>query len=91
MGASGLFDGELHTPRRDMLAVVDGSKLQLDLRHDFLFTTQLRGILAQSGDRTGYEGTFGSCMKAPPLLFGGSSPVVAYLRHSMMVVLPEPL
>jgi hypothetical protein len=30
-------------------------------------------------------------MKAPPLLFGGSSPVVAYLRHSMMVVLPDPL
>jgi hypothetical protein len=24
-------------------------------------------------------------MKAPPLLFGGWSPVVAYLRHSMMV------
>lgn len=24
-------------------------------------------------------------MKAPPLLLGGSSPVVAYLRHSMMV------
>jgi hypothetical protein len=24
-------------------------------------------------------------MKAPPLLLGGRSPVVAYLRHSMMV------
>lgn len=24
-------------------------------------------------------------MKAPPLLFGGKSPVVAYLRHSMIV------
>ena len=24
-------------------------------------------------------------MNAPPLLFGGKSPVVAYLRHSMMV------
>lgn len=24
-------------------------------------------------------------MKAPPLLFGGRSPVVAYLRHSMIV------
>ena len=24
-------------------------------------------------------------MKAPPLLFGGKSPIVAYLRHSMMV------
>lgn len=30
-------------------------------------------------------------MNAPPLLLGGSSPVVAYLRHSIMVVLPEPL
>ena len=30
-------------------------------------------------------------MKAPPvLLLAGSSPVVAYLRASMMVVLPEP-
>lgn len=30
--------------------------------------------------------SLGSCMKAPPvLLFGGSSPVVAYLRHSIMV------
>jgi hypothetical protein len=28
---------------------------------------------------------FGSCMNAPPLVFGGWSPVVAYLRHSMMV------
>lgn len=25
-------------------------------------------------------------MKAPPLLFGGRSPVVAYLRHSMIVL-----
>ena len=25
-------------------------------------------------------------MKAPPLLFGGKSPVVAYLRHSMIVL-----
>ena len=24
-------------------------------------------------------------MNAPPLLFGGKSPVVAYLRHSMIV------
>ena len=30
-------------------------------------------------------------MKAPPLLFGGSSPVVPYFRHSIMVVFPEPL
>lgn len=30
-------------------------------------------------------------MKAPPLLLGGNSPVVAYLRHSIMVVFPEPL
>lgn len=30
-------------------------------------------------------------MKAPPLLFGGCSPVVAYFRHSMTVVFPEPL
>lgn len=37
------------------------------------------------------EFTFGSCTKAPPLLFGGISPVVAYLRHSMIVVFPAPL
>ena len=30
-------------------------------------------------------------MNAPPLLFGGSSPVVAYLRHSITVVFPDPL
>lgn len=29
-------------------------------------------------------------MKAPPLLFGGSSPVVMYLRHSIIVVFPDP-
>ena len=29
--------------------------------------------------------TLGSWTKAPPLLLGGSSPVVAYLRHSMIV------
>ena len=34
---------------------------------------------------------FGSWMNAPPRVFGGWSPVVAYLRHSMMVVLPLPL
>jgi hypothetical protein len=35
---------------------------------------------------------FGSWMKAWPLLeFGGRSPVVAYLRHSMVVVFPQPL
>ncbi len=34
---------------------------------------------------------FGSCMKAPPRVFGGWSPVVAYLRHSMTVVFPLPL
>ncbi len=28
--------------------------------------------------------------KAPPLNWAGGSPVVAYLRHSMMVVLPRP-
>lgn len=33
----------------------------------------------------------GSWMKAPPRVFGGWSPVVAYLRHSMIVVLPLPL
>lgn len=30
-------------------------------------------------------------MNAPPLLLGGSWPVVAYLRHSINVVLPDPL
>ena len=30
-------------------------------------------------------------MNAPPREFGGKSPVVAYLRHSMTVVLPTPL
>ena len=29
--------------------------------------------------------SLGSWMKAPPLLIGGISPVVAYLRHSMIV------
>ena len=29
--------------------------------------------------------TFGSWMNAPPLLLGGRSPVVAYLRHSIIV------
>lgn len=29
--------------------------------------------------------TFGSCTKAPPLDPGGSSPDVAYLRHSIIV------
>lgn len=29
-------------------------------------------------------------MKAPPLELGGRSPVVAYLKHSMMVVFPDP-
>ena len=29
--------------------------------------------------------TLGSWMNAPPFVFGGMSPVVAYLRHSMMV------
>ena len=34
----------------------------------------------------------GSWTKDAPLAaFGGSSPVVTYLRHSMIVVLPEPL
>lgn len=28
---------------------------------------------------------FGSCTNAPPLVLGGRSPVVAYLRHSMIV------
>jgi hypothetical protein len=31
------------------------------------------------------EATLGSCTKAPPLVLGGISPVVAYLRHSMIV------
>ena len=33
----------------------------------------------------------GSWTNAPPRVFGGWSPVVAYLRHSMIVVLPLPL
>lgn len=33
---------------------------------------------------SGYR-TLGSWMKAPPLLLGGNSPVVAYLRHSIML------
>ena len=33
----------------------------------------------------------GSWTNAPPRVFGGWSPVVAYLRHSIMVVLPLPL
>lgn len=33
----------------------------------------------------------GSCINAPPRVLGGWSPVVAYLRHSMIVVLPLPL
>lgn len=32
-----------------------------------------------------HQHTLGSWINAPPLLLGGRSPVVAYLRHSMIV------
>jgi len=39
---------------------------------------------------SGMPAIFGSCTKRPLSPPGGERPVVAYLRHSMMVVFPQP-
>ena len=95
MRSSSFLNSELYTSGSHMLAAIDGSKLKLDLGHDLFLAAKLEVDVgekdAQQTVSLGLGGTLGSWIKAPPLLLGGSSPVVAYLRHSMMVVLPDPL
>jgi hypothetical protein len=58
-----------------------------DLGLDLLFSCHLRIAIVSASliKNVQSELTLGSCTKAPPLVFGGSSPVVAYFKHSMMV------
>jgi hypothetical protein len=91
-------DGELHGSSADYFCVVGVAEEKSQLGHDLFLLRHL--AIRSEEDREG--GTLGSWIKAPPVFApGGSSPVVIYFRHSIMVcisfgsmkstVFPEPL
>lgn len=71
-----------HLQTRRAQNIEDGD-IGRDLAVSNVYSRKTRGLGLER--KQGEGRTFGSCTNAPPLVLGGSSPVVAYFKHSMIV------